>query len=86
MYKKYIFALSDSFGTCYGTTHGTLTDVKKRSKTNFLPNFVSFRGQGRFPHEVKVEVNYEIKVQKDLTDENGCYFSISKLNSYEDLP
>ena len=39
LYKKDIFALSGTFGTGYGTTHGTLTDVKKRSKTNFLPNF-----------------------------------------------
>ena len=39
LYKKDIFALSDSFGVCNGTTHETLTDVKKRSKTNFLQNF-----------------------------------------------
>ena len=39
LYKKDIFALSDSFGVCNETTHETLTDVKKRSKTNFLQNF-----------------------------------------------
>ena len=42
-------------GMCYEATHETLTDVKKRSKTNFLPNFVSFGGHGRSPHEVKLE-------------------------------
>ena len=55
LYKINLFALSDSFGADYGTTHETLTDVKKRSKTNFLPNFDSFGGHGRSPHEVKQE-------------------------------
>ena len=39
LYKINLFALSDSFGADYGTTYETLTDVQKRSKTNFLPNF-----------------------------------------------
>ena len=55
LYKKDIFGLSDPIGMCYETTHETLTDVKKRSKTNFLPNFDSFGGHGRSPHEVKQE-------------------------------
>ena len=55
MYKINLFALSDSYGTDYGTTHETLTDVKKRSKTNFLQNFVSFGGHGSSPQEVKQE-------------------------------
>ena len=55
LYKKDIFGLSGTFGTGYETTHETLTDVKKRSKTNFLQIFVSFGGHGRSPQEVKQE-------------------------------
>ena len=55
LYKKDIFGLSDTIRVCGGATHETLTDVKKRSKTNFLPNFDSFGGHGRSPHEVKQE-------------------------------
>ena len=36
LYKKDIFGLSEPIGMCYGATHETLTDAKKRSKTNFL--------------------------------------------------
>ena len=36
LYKKDIFGLSDTIGMCYGATHETLTDAKKRSKTNCL--------------------------------------------------
>ena len=50
-----IFGLSEAFGAGYGTIHETLSDVMKRSKTNFLPNFVSLVGWGRSPHEVKLE-------------------------------
>ena len=55
LYKKDIFGLSGTFGVCIETTYETLTDVKKRSKTNFLWNLVSFGGHGRCPQEVKQE-------------------------------
>ena len=50
-----IFQCSDTFDTHSEAMHGVLTDVKKRSKTNFLPNFVSFGGHGRSPHEAKLK-------------------------------
>ena len=55
LYNKNIFGLFEAFGTSYGPTYETLPDVKRRSKTNFLPNFVSLGGRGRSPHEVKLE-------------------------------
>ena len=53
--NKNLFAPSGTIHMVYGATDETLTDVKKRSKTNFLPNFVSLGGRGRSPHEVKLE-------------------------------
>ena len=61
---KNIFGISDTIGMRYETMHETLTNVKKRSKTNFLPNFVSVGCRGRSPHEVKLDAKLWDKVVK----------------------
>ena len=49
------------------TFNGTLTAVKKISKTIFLLNFVSFRGQGRSSHEINNWLTKKISFWKGMS-------------------
>lgn len=45
---NFLFQFSETFGTNIEAMHGILTDIKKSSKTKFLPNIFSLGGQGGY--------------------------------------